>query len=134
MDNNYEKYLEEKFNGLNQKLDFIKEQTLKTNGRVNDTEHKLERLSDRVDAAIKYGNHVIDTRSTNCPNVEVMKNTDRKIEDLKKSIEDITFFNRHPKLMVGIIVVLVVLSLATFLENNPFHIFYDEPVKIESTE
>ncbi len=126
-----DKYYEERFSAIvtllnghmgliTEKLESIEIQTKKTNGRVNDLE-----------AFSKEAQKVIDTREINCP---VVKNLDQRIESrLTEKYADLHFFLRHPKLFIGAIVVLVLLSIATFIETNPLRVF-NKTVKTESTK
>lgn len=101
-------YFDEKFDGLeklfNSKLETlttvvsnIETQTTKTNSRVS----KLEEFKE-------YGQHVIDTRPTECPNLPKFEKLTEKQEDLETKLEDALFFVRHPKLFIGFIAVCVV--------------------------
>jgi hypothetical protein len=89
----YRLYLNERFEGLTKlmnaqfeiihnNLDAIKKQTTETNSRVTYLEEDVEELEEKVDEAITYGNHVIDTRAINCPNV-------KRIEGLEKDVKTI---------------------------------------------
>jgi hypothetical protein len=42
---------------------------------------------------------------------------------LKGTLEDLNFFVRHPKLFIGILVVIVILTLGIFIESNPLKVF-----------
>jgi len=97
--NDYRLYLEEKFGALNthinaqfidthSRLDEIKEQTEKTNGRV--TELELQAILHPV----------------NCP-------VNEKIKSLETSLQDTLFFTRHPKLGIGIVAAFVIMFLAS---------------------
>ena len=119
MTNEERELLEEKFKGVhltiqsemnilngrmsNQdtKLDFIKEQTLKTNSRVTHLEEKVEGVQ-----------NVATMHVTNCPNTKVLS-------DLNTEFQDARFYLKHPKLFIGGILVLIILTLGTFLESNP---------------
>jgi hypothetical protein len=97
VNDDYKLYLDERFNGINilinahfkdvsERLDTISAQTTKTNGRVNQLE--LNGISHPL----------------TCPQV-------KKIEDLEKGLQDAMFFQRHPKLGIGIIGVFVFMFL-----------------------
>jgi len=127
-DSDYRLYLEEKFSGLashmnaqfinvNDTLLVIKDQTTRTNSRVNHLEDDLKGLEEKADKAIAHGNHIIDTRVTDCPNIERFKSCESKIEEINNKFEDAMFFVRHPKLFIGVIVVFVILTLASVYEN-----------------
>ena len=95
---------------ITEKLDKIETQTTKTNGRVTHLED-FQRDAQRV----------IDTREINCPVVEKL---DKKIEvTLSEKYSDLQFILRHPKLFVGAIVVMVLVSLFGLIESHPFGAF-----------
>lgn len=115
--NDYRLYLEEKFDGLrtymddhfeliNGKLSNIEIQVTKTNGRVTD----LEKYRD-------YAQGVIDKRPTECPNIKRFEKLEAKLEVFEQKLEDVMFFIRHPKLFIGTVVVLVILSLFAVVEG-----------------
>jgi hypothetical protein len=80
----YRLYLEVQFEQLHEKLDEIKEQVTKTNGRVTELEK--------------------------C-------HAEKRLDKLEEELRDVGFFARHPKMFVGLIVVLVVLALVGGLGN-----------------
>ncbi len=126
----YKDLINERFDGLaklmNARLENIEdkiertlEQATKTNSRVNHLEDDVIELEKKVDEAIIEAHHVIDTRSTNCPNlprIESMEKEVRTIGDWKTAeiaIEEKekhridTFFKKYGAL------VATVLMLAT---------------------
>lgn len=126
-EDNYKLYLDEKFKSLttlmnarfenlDDRLEDIHTEAKRTNGRIS----KLEDFKE-------YTQRTIDTRVTDCPNV-------KRFDKIEKSIEDIAFINRHPKLFIAGLVVVVILTLATFIESNPFKVFYDQPAQTEQTK
>jgi len=116
-----DRYYEERFaamttllNGhmmlITEKLDKIEAQTTKTNGRVTELEHFKGEAQ-----------RVIDSREVNCP---VVKKLDHKIEvTLSEKYSDLQFVLKHPKLFIGALVVMTLITLATLVENNPFKAF-----------
>lgn len=95
----YRLYLEEKFEGmgklinahfinLDERLEKIEIQTTKTNGRVTELEHE-------------FISHPI-----NCPQGQ-------KIEELNKTMEDVKFFVKYPKLAVAIASVFIMIFLGS---------------------
>lgn len=105
----YRIYLEAQFKNLNKSLDSllnevkeVKEQTIKTNSRVT----HLEEFQKEGEAAI---------RSRVKP--EDFKRVEEKLNCMENEFRDVGFFTRHPKMFVGLIVVLVVLSLVGGLGN-----------------
>jgi hypothetical protein len=115
-DEDYRLYIEEKFTGLSKlinarfenvddRLERIEEQTKKTNGRVNYLEEK------------EY------THYTTCPNSV-------KIDSIYKELDEYRFILKYPKLFVGAIVIIVILTLSTFVRS--FDLFTKkEPPKTE---
>jgi hypothetical protein len=147
----YRLYLEERFNGLNTSmnahfmnvkdtLDSIKKDTGLTNSRVNHLEIDLQALEEKANKAIAYGNHVIDSRVTECPNLKRFEKLEVKMEGLesklendvneardefradskvlKETLQDAMFFVRHPKMFVGIIVFFVLVSIYSIYESG----------------
>lgn len=131
----YRKYLEERFNGLNtslnanfitvhdkfddisKTLEKIEDHTAKTNGRVSN----IENWRVHVDEVIKSRGEKSEEI------VERIEAVEKKMENLEEKLSDAFFFIRHPKLFVGILVVVVLLTLATFITNNPLKVFDNIP-------
>jgi hypothetical protein len=80
----YRLYLQSQFEQIHEKLDEIKVQVVKTNGRVSELEK--------------------------C-------NPGKRLDKLEEELRDVGFFARHPRMFVGLIVVLVVLALVGGLGN-----------------
>lgn len=97
--------IDSEFEVLNNRLETIEEQVKKTNGRTV----KLEELSNIHTLAI-------NTQQINCPNT-------LKIAAMDKNMEDVNFFIRHPKLFIAGMTIVVLLTIATFINNNPFKVF-----------
>lgn len=123
-DDNFKLYLDERFSSINtlmnahfininERLDKIEEQTKKTNGRVTELEKKSMELE------VKDITHII-----NCPVAP-------KLEALSKELDDVRFVFKYPKLVIAGIVVVALLTLATFIETNPLKVFNKQPVKTE---
>lgn len=130
----FQKLIDEKLIGLHkeiasgntlilEKIDGLNNTVLKQNSRIG----KLEDYKE-------YAQGVIDKRIVECPHiprfeeceVEIKKTKesfDDAIKKIEKSLEDILFFVRHPKLFIGLLVTLVILTLASIIENNPFEVF-----------
>jgi hypothetical protein len=128
------------FMNVKDTLDAIKKDTQLTNSRVNHLEDETKELEEKVDIAIAEGRHVIDTRATECPNIIKFEKLDKRIDnaidlidirhkklddkwtteikDLNNQLVDGLFFVRHPKLLVGSIVVLVILVSIVLAENT----------------
>jgi hypothetical protein len=105
------------FMNVNERLD-------KINGAVAKHEQQIgEALIERA-ANREAQKHVIEAHLLTCPQAT-------KIDGLEKKLEDVSFFIRHPKLFIAGIVLIIILSLATFIENNPLKIFVPETPKTE---
>jgi len=113
----YRTYLELQFKTIHETLDRIEKQTLMTNGRVNEVEEELARLDRKVNDAIQHGNHVIDTRTTNCPNIPRFEKLEASMDKLHEQLQDAMFFVRHPKLFIGAIVIVVIASILTIIKE-----------------
>ena len=113
----YRTYLELQFKTIHDTLDRIENQTRLTNGRVTDTEKVVEVLEKKVDKAVSWGKHVMDTRVTNCPNLKRFEVLEDAMEKLNVKLQDAMFFIRHPKVFIGAIVVLVLAAIATIIKE-----------------
>lgn len=111
-------------------LDSIKKDTTLTNGRVTRVEDELEEFKDIAYKAIAEGKHIIDTRVTDCPNIQRFEKMEGRMEKLEGKLEDAMFFIRHPKLFVGIIVFFVLASLFSIFENAHFREFINKAPKV----
>lgn len=125
--------IEEKFKGLaslinarfenvEDRLDEIKTHVERTNGRVTELEKKEREYA-----------HIVDTRHINCPNLNLMNSCHDKIEKMDEKLQDLNFFLRHPKLFIAGMTVIILLTLVTFLNNNPLKAFQKEPPKTEQS-
>ena len=83
-------FLNSEFTRVHEKLDYIKEQTTKTNNRLANVE---ERVSDTEEAVIKHPG--------NCPQVV-------KIEEINKDLEVYRVIKRYPKLVLFLIAIFVI--------------------------
>jgi len=113
----YRTYLEFQFKTIHDTLDRIEKQTKETNGRVTELEGELGRADKRINDAVAWGRHVVDTRVTNCPNIKRFEKLENAMEGLHKKLEDAMFFIRHPKVFIGAIVVLVLAAIATIIKE-----------------
>ena len=89
-DRDYRLFLDSQFMRVHEKLDYIKEQTTKTNSRVADVEG---RVSDVEDEVVKH--------PTNCPQVA-------KIETINKDLEVYRVIKKYPKLVLLLITIFVI--------------------------
>ena len=116
--NDYRDLLNEKFKNLNDKIDIqhgllhntmknVEGHVTKTNGRVNDLEDKVNGLD-----------KIVLTREISCPKNKSLVDMSVDIKDLKKcmdeKLEDLSFFTRHPKLGLLIIIVSVLFTLYSY--------------------
>ena len=113
-----------RFELTDEKLETVYKEQLRTNGRVLKTETQIaEALLERV-----------TNREQQKYYSEQLCNNTNDIISLKKEFEDVRFILKYPKLFVAAIVVVTVLTLATFLSNNPLKVFDKEPTKTEQTQ
>ena len=105
------------FDTVHVTLDSIKKDTALTNGRVTELEDNLEEFKEIGYKAIADGKHIVDSRVTECPNIQRFEKLEGKMEKLEGKLEDAMFFIRHPKLFIGIIVFFVLASLFSIYEN-----------------
>ena len=66
--------------------------------------------------------------------VETLCECKHKLKRIEKNMEDLGFFIRHPKLFIAILVTIVILTLGTLIENNPFKVFQMQPTQTEQTK
>ena len=133
------------FENVEDQLERIENHAALTNSRVTHAEADIKAVNGRIDKAMEWANHVVDTRPKGCPSIEKIAvletemsqckkdfegkideledSVEGKVDELKGKLEDVFFFARHPKLFVAILVAAVLLSLATFVTNKPFAIF-----------
>ena len=143
----FQKLFDEKILGLHkeiisgnnliiEKVEGVNKTVLKQNSRIGKLEDYRE-----------YVQGVIDKRPVDCPHIprfeqcekdikSTKNNFDEAIKKVEKSLEDVLFFVRHPKLFIGLLVTLVILTLASIVEQNPFDIFSKDKNtnKIEQTK
>lgn len=130
-----DKYIEEKFKGVYQhidaiptlinarfltvdeQLDRIEDHAARTNGRVSKHDDEIKDLNKRVDDAMEWAHHVVDTRPSGCPSFENINKVSTRVEKLEGKLEDAMFFIRHPKLFIGIITGAVLIVLFTLFLN-----------------
>ena len=86
----YRLYLNSEFVRVHEKLDYIKDQTTKTNSRVADIEGKVSEVEDEV---IKH--------PANCPQVA-------KIETINKDLEVYRVIKKYPKLVLLLVAIFVI--------------------------
>ena len=101
------KLLNARFENMDEKLEQIHTEAKKTNGRITKLEDHRE-----------YVNHVIDTRSMNCPNVKVMQDNSKELTKIKESLAEYNMFLKYPKLILSGFVLVIILTIATFIEKN----------------
>lgn len=119
----------------------VHERLDKINGKVGKhddqiTEVLIERAKNREEQKNIVPNHIatcpLNGKVNDIENtVDGFKDCKDKINVIEKSLEDVNFFMRHPKLFIAGLSIVVILTVATFLNNNPFKVFDREPVKTE---
>jgi hypothetical protein len=93
----YRKYVEKCFGTIDEKLDMVIDQMTKANHRVS----KLEDKSNERQVVIDDFRHL--EKDFNC--------VKQKVEEIDKSLLEVWFFKKYPKVFIGIIAAAV---LATF--------------------
>ena len=122
------------FENIDEQLDRIEAHAKLTNSRVSHAEDDIVAVNKRIDEAMTWANHIVDTRPTGCPNLDRVIQVENEVRackneftksvgELKKKLEDVFFIAKYPKLFLGAIVVAVLISIATLISNNPFSIF-----------
>jgi hypothetical protein len=112
------------FHNVQDKLDKIHEEAIKSNSRIG----KLEDF--RASTMVMMASVVTPEMLGRCE-----EKFEERVDCVKKDIEDkfkdLGFFLRHPKLFIGGLVVIILLTLATLLESNPFKVFAKDTTKVE---
>jgi hypothetical protein len=132
----YRKYLDLQFSTLTDhflevryELGIIKEQTIKTNGRVTSAEKDIQNL---VTSGIK---HAVD-----CPALKEIGDIDKglttvdeKVDKVISDLDEYRFFKRHP--ILGIIIIMVGMFLVL---SSIFQVFkkvsFSQDAKIDNIE
>ena len=114
---------------VHERLDKINGKVAKHDEQI--TEALIERARNRQEQKAIIPEHILT-----CPVSRDIIDFKKDFSAFKKTLEDLNFFVRHPKLFIGTLVVIVILTLATFLENSPLKIFskYTTPTTIEQTK
>ncbi len=121
----YRLYLESKFDSIDEKLDKIVEQTTKTNGRVNDLEKEDSKINKRIDDALLWANHIVDTRNTDCPHTgkinTMVETVDNIIKEKQfKQKESESFWTKYRDILTtaGTIIAFLTLFVMMFWNNE----------------
>ena len=106
-----------RFTNVDEKLEDIHKEQLRTNGTVKKhTEQIDEALIERARNRQEQKQHV-----------EVLCECKEKLGKIEKDFSDVSFYLRHPKLFVAGLIVIIALSLGSFLTNNPLKVFDKSP-------
>jgi hypothetical protein len=109
--------VETQFDGINQRLD-------KINGRVGKNEDKVNDILIERARYTEEQKNTVNLHYINCPN-------NKKLDEINTKFEDVSFFVRHPKLFIGGMVVIIILTLMTFFDSNKMIQGLINPNKIE---
>lgn len=105
------------FQNVHERLD-------KINGHVGDHEDKItEALIERSKNREEQRHYIGEI--CECKN---------KLIHIENKLEDLNFILKHPKLFVTALVVIVMLTLGTFISNNPLQVFTPQPAQTEQTK
>lgn len=105
------------FQNVHERLD-------KINGHVGDHEDKItEALIERSKNREEQRHYIGEI--CECKN---------KLIHIENKLEDLNFILKHPKLFVAALVVIVMLTLGTFISNNPLQVFTPQPAQTEQTK
>lgn len=100
---------------LGEKIETLNKNILKQNSRIGKLEEEDKRIEGKVDDAVTWAHHVVDTRSTDCPNLTRIKQTEEDIVTINKSLTLYNIIREYPKIALGALVVLVVGSIISGL-------------------
>ena len=121
----YRLYLEEKFLNIDEKLDKLIEQTTKTNGRVTELEKEDDRIEKRIDDALTWAHHVVDTRITDCPHATKINNIDSNVleiinKDKFKKVQSDNWWTKYRDILTtaGTIIAFLTLFVMMFWNNE----------------
>lgn len=114
--------INEKFTNVYNALEEINDHVQRTNGRVT-----------RLEESREIFNRYMDTRQVTCPTISLVNNAEKRIEDMHKKYEDLNFLLKYPKLFIGGLTIIVIITLMTFLITfkNDILPIIDEKPKIE---
>lgn len=93
-------------NHVVERLDFIKEQTAKTNGRVLKAEEEIDNIYMEFNKI--ETNHLL-----NCPKSTEIESMHLKIEKINEENLIVKVFNKYPRQLLSILVITVILSMLT---------------------
>jgi len=100
---------------LGEKIETLNKNILKQNSRVGKLEEEDKRIEKKVDDAMVWAHHIVDTRSTDCPNLKRIGEIEKDVEDINKSLTIYNLIKEYPKLALSALVVLVVGSIISGL-------------------
>jgi len=119
MNDDYKKYLEEKFSSLSKDINHNREIFNQEFGSINKT---MESNKELFNTELSTLNKTIDDGFKRIEEQNKLK--DENHEKLKKDLKTVLLFSSHPKIFIGTITALVLIMAGTAVFTfNPFDIF-----------
>jgi len=117
--------LQEQIKGLghlvNAQFESVHERLDKINGKVAKHDEQIQ------EALIERAKNREEQKQVK----EYVEESCERVEAIEKSLGEYNMIMKYPKLFIAGFVLIVILTLATFIESNPLKAFYNEPEKTE---
>ena len=110
-----------RFTNVDEKLEDIHKEQLRTNGNVKRHEEQINQaLVERAQNREEQRHYIGEI--CECKN---------KLIHIENKLEDLNFMMRHPKIFIAGLVLMVILTLGTFISSNPLQVFTPQPTQTE---
>jgi uncharacterized protein YPO0396 len=119
--NGLTKLVNARFENIDEKLEQIHTEAKRTNGRVTKTEEQIQSALVEREGNREHQKQIAKLVTDNCS----------EITQIKNSLQEYGMFMKYPKLFVAGLVVVVILTLAVFMESNPLKVFAPEKPQTE---